>query len=701
MLAKTDPHVILEGDDEDRPPLVDLCIGRDRELDTLVHSHAKVIFITGIGGQGKSTLAAKYYTQCQNAASGFSLLVWRDCKEESERFETQLAADIEKLSKGKISGQDLAQQSIQGIVELLLNNLAGMDALFIFDNVDHYVDIDKQRMFGGADVFITALLKSSATVQAVFTCRPSIEYAPNALSIRLEGIAPEASQALFDARKARASHDQVEVAHKLTGGHAFWLDLLAIQAAQSVPGRDLDALLSELRAGGGPIPATTLNSIWATLRDREREVLRLMAETVKPESEVAIADYLGGTFNFNKVAKALKFLRGLNLIVIKRRPNRPDLLELHPVVRHFIRQSFAQSDRASYIDHIIRVYKNFMAKFKLRLGQRPPLSVLQYWTQNAELDIAAGNVKDAFSTLAEVAGAFLVSAYPREFARVTRLLFSRVDWIEEHGKFREFEALFTAFARTLSHLGENAEVDALLDQYERTVPDRDVRYVGYCESRCYSLWFRSEFAKAVDWGRIGQKLLAKSGADSKFSAQIQYTLALAERDAGRPEVALPVFLGGRPLADAINPEELDEARGHIHYGNIGRCLHFMGQTESALVCYQKSALLLERSSAEENVLNRGYARAWIGELLAGRGELTLAYAFLRSALLLWEGAAPPKTVQVLLMIEEIVVRGGRPDVKDSEIENLCVGWILGGGPDCGAGELGTKKEGSVTGGPNS
>ena len=696
VLAKADSLVILEGDDEDRPPLIDLCIGRDQELDTLSHSHAKVVFITGIGGQGKSTVAAKYYTQCQTTAAPFSLLVWRDCKEESERFETQLAAVIEKLSKGKISGQDLAQQSVECIVALLFTSLVGMDALFVFDNVDHYVDIDKQHMFGSADIFIAALLKSSARVRAVFTCRPTVEYAPNALSIRLEGIGLGASQALFDARRASSSHAQVEAAHKLTGGHAFWLDLLAIQAAQSVPGRDLDALLSELRAGGGPIPATTLNSIWTTLREREREVLRLMAETVKPESEVAIADYLGATYHFNKVAKALRYLRALNLIVIKRRPNRPDLLELHPVIRHFIRLNFPQSDRVPYIGFITRVYKNVMVKFKLRLTQRPPLSVLQYWTQNAELDITAGKIEDAFSTLAEVAEAFLVSAYPRELARVTRLLFAKVDWVTEHGGFKQFETVFKAYSRMLSHLGETVELDALLDQYEQTVPNRDVRYVGYCESRCYSLWFRSEFSKAVEWGRRGQELLEESGADSKFNRQVQYTLALAERDAGRPEVALPVFLGGRQLAEAIDPDELDEARGHVHYGNIGRCLHFMGQTESALVCYQKSALLLERSSAQENVLNRGYGRAWIGELLAGRGELRVAYAFLRSALLLWEGAAPPKTVQVLRMIEGIVVRGGRPQIKDREIENVCIRWILGSDLG-GSGEGGTGEEGGVTG----
>ena len=689
IITKPIPKTVLEGDDEDRPPLIELCVGRDQGLQTIRESQSKVIFITGIGGQGKSTLAAKYYSECQNTLSHFSLLVWRDCKEESERFETQIASVIERLSEGKIGGKDLAQQSVVSLVESLLSHIDGTDVLFVFDNVDHYVDLDKRRMLESADIFITTLLSSSVRSQVIFTCRPSVEYnTPASLSIRLEGIDLEAARSLFSARNAGSNPVEVEAAHRLTDGHAFWLDLLAIQVAQRTPGRDLSSLLSEIRAGGGPLPATALNSIWSTLKDREQAVLRLMAETVKPESEVVIADYLSGSLTFNKVAKALRALRSLNLIVIKRRPKGPDLLELHPLVRNFVRQSFPQKDRASYIGKIIRVYKGTIGRIKHRLTERPPLSVLLYWTQNAELDIVVGNIDDAFATLMEVCGAFLMSAYPRELARITRLLFSSIDWVSEHAKFASFESVFYSHIRILSHLGKTKEVDSLLDEYERTVPNRDVRYIRYCELRCNSLWFRYAFAEAVEWGERGQNLFEASGVDSKLSAGITHSLALAERDAGRPELALPIFLDGRALAEVVDPDELDEKRGDHHYGNIGRCLHFMGQIDSALVCYQKSALLIERSQETVNITNKGYARAWIGELLAGREELTLAYAFLRSAFRLWEQVAPPKALAVSRQIMEIEARAGnRFDIKDSEIDKVCLEWILGGDVEFGSSTL--------------
>jgi SIR2-like protein len=103
-------QVVIEGDDEDRPPVVKIFVGREHELKLVKESGVRVVFLTGIGGQGKSTVAATYFSHCQ-AEHRYTYYVWRDCKEESERFENQLAAVIERMSGGRISGEDLAKQS--------------------------------------------------------------------------------------------------------------------------------------------------------------------------------------------------------------------------------------------------------------------------------------------------------------------------------------------------------------------------------------------------------------------------------------------------------------------------------------------------------------------------------------------------------------------------------------------------------------
>lgn len=46
---------------------------------------------------------------------------------------------------------------------------------------------------------------------------------------------------------------------------------------------------------------------------------------------------------------------------------------------------------------------------------------------------------------------------------------------------------------------------------------------------------------------------------------VSHTLALALRDAGKSEEALPIFLEGRQLSEVVDPEELDEQRGGAYY----------------------------------------------------------------------------------------------------------------------------------------
>ena len=665
---------VLEGDEEDRPPLIEICVGRDDELRALRNSGAKVVFLSGLGGQGKSTLAAKYFVDCQNEHL-FSLLVWRDCKEESERFETQLASVIGRLSGGSVTTKELAQHSVIALVDLLTKLIAGRDVLFVFDNVDHYVNLEAGRMVGSTDIFIESLLHASNNCRVVFTCRPSVTYDhPQTLSIRLEGIAVEAAVRLFEQRGAFSVFDEIEQAHSITDGHAFWLDLLAIQVMRRPVG--LRALLEEIRSGRGPVPDKTLTSIWSTLRDREQLVLRAMAETVKPESEMQIADYLRHEMNYAKVVRILTSLRAWNLVVVKRRLNADDVLELHPLVRQFIRRRYTGPERVSFIDAIVKVYKRFMGVHKSALGERPTLAVLEYWTQTAELDLAAGKKSDAFLTMAEVSDAFLASANPREYVRAGRLLLSQVNWRAEHAKLKGFEPMFRAQIRNLSSLGEFAEVDALLDIYKATVADRDARFIQYCDLRAHTNWIRGDFVEAIKWGNKGHELKLSTDVDTSYD--VEHTLALARRDAGEPELALPTFLAGRSLKEVIDPDELDEQSGAAHYGNIGRCLHFMGQIDGALICYQKSALLLEKNPTCEHVLNQGYIRCWIGELLIGKQQFRLANTFFRAAFLKWEQVSPPKAEYVLRLAEQVKDRvAADTRIPDRDVEKICVDWIFG------------------------
>jgi tetratricopeptide (TPR) repeat protein len=664
----------LEGDDEDRPPLVHLCVGRERELQLIANSNASVLFVTGIGGQGKSTLAAQYFATAQREHS-YNYYVWRDCKEEGERFENQLASVIETLSGGRISAQDLAKQDIQSIVQVFMTLTVNTSVLLVFDNTDHYVNLETGRMTSSADVLIRELLSAGTSSRIFLTCRPTVDYRHSAaLSCHLEGISLEATRQLFRAREAECSEEEIVHAHIATEGHAFWLDLLALQVAKSP--NSLRDLLDGLANEGGFLPEKALAPIWETLDQRQQLVLRSMAEAVRPETETEIANYLRNKVNYRKVLRALNALRSMNLVVVKRRPTNPDVHELHPIVRQFVWRRFNKLERSSFINEIVKVFRHFIVTHRSELDEHPTFSVLQYWTHAAELDLAAGRIGSAIATLVEAGEAFASSGYPREFSRAARLLLNSFDWISDHSRHKGFDALFVLHIENLCHLGEWNEAERLLDKFELSVVERDARYILYCKLKCHSKWTQGEFAEAVRWGKIGQTLKESSNVDTQYD--VAHQLALAERDAGQPELALPVFLNERPFEEVTDPDELDEDQDGAHYGNIGRCLHFMGQVDSALICYQKSALLIERQPKHQHVLNQGYIRRWIGELLVARQEYKLAAVFLEAARLKWLDVSPPKAAQIIRLKRQL---GSQlPDISsmsNDEIERTCLDWISG------------------------
>jgi tetratricopeptide (TPR) repeat protein len=180
----------------------------------------------------------------------------------------------------------------------------------------------------------------------------------------------------------------------------------------------------------------------------------------------------------------------------------------------------------------------------------------------------------------------------------------------------------------------------------------------------------------LEWAKLGQKLKASSGADIKIN--IEHQLALVERDSGQAEIALPTFLAGRALSEVLDPDELEPERDGPHYGNVGRCLHFMGQIDAALICYQKSALVIEKRPRSGHVRNQGFIRTWIGELLAAREQYRLAGAFFQAAYLKWSQVSPPKAASVLLQVDQMRMRVPSSSwISDVEVEKVCLDWILG------------------------
>jgi hypothetical protein len=200
MVPKSRRTKVLEGNEEDRPPLIEFCVGREHELAKLAASDEKICFIHGLGGQGKSTLAAQYFSNVQKSEK-FDLVVWRDCKEEDERLEAHIVRIIERLSNGLVLGKDIANNKIDVLTEILIHHAREQCILFVFDNIDHYIDLEGHRLAGVADAFLEKFLRLQSNCKIVFTCRPLIQYSDlPILSLKLEGLGLPAAIELFSNR---------------------------------------------------------------------------------------------------------------------------------------------------------------------------------------------------------------------------------------------------------------------------------------------------------------------------------------------------------------------------------------------------------------------------------------------------------------------------------------------------------------------
>jgi len=196
-----------------------------------------------------------------------------------------------------------------------------------------------------------------------------------------------------------------------------------------------------------------------------------------------------------------------------------------------------------------------------------------------------------------------------------------------------------------------------------------------CDMRCYSYWSRRDFGKAKAWGREGLDLKSVGNVDTKYDCE--HNLALAQRDSGEVDPALKVFLNGEDLSKVIDPEIIEANRGGTFYGNIGRCLWLKGETQSALECLRKSAILLEDEHGVELLQNQGWAAFWIGEVLEVLGRPDLAWICYKRAEFKWKDVSPPKADQASAAADLIVSKVGEPTIgqNEREIDRKYLDWL--------------------------
>ena len=639
--------------DCDRPPNIEAWVGRDAELRSLETTQAQVIILTGMGGQGKSLTAAKHIKDTFTTSSNFLFWDWRDCKEAADSIRTQVIAAVDRITSEETTSEMLADSSDADLADLLVDCSANAKTIFVFDNVDHYVDLENFRFVGLLARLVEGFANAETTSQLILTCRPKVKYSEaSVISIPMPGLSITETIALFAKRGGDSvvvEKTEIEAAHEMTKGHPFWLDLIAVQVAQ-VPGVTLAGLLEDLRRGREETP-NVLSSIWTRLPEREQTLLRIMAEAVRPETMETLEKYVSSRLRYNKFKKALSSLIRLNLVVVKPEINSPDLYDLHPLVRQFVIQNFSPDERKDFINLVIGQYETIIKSLTKMLGFSLPLSLLGRWTQKAELEIAAQQYQDAVKSLNDALAALIGGGHSEEFIRVARSLLEAVDWNVASSDYKGFDEIVGEFVKCLDDLGDYLGANQILERFEQTIPEKTARYIHYCDMRCYSSWIRGNYVEAIEWAEIGLGLKDRTNVDTQYGSS--HNLALAQRDAGDIDSALKYFLGDTPLSELIDPASTVEVERGNKQGNVGRCLQLQGREDDALVCYRKSTRALEESTDLNRLSNQAYARQWVAECLHKKGNYKLAFAFAVSAEEILRRVSPSRARLVERLREEI------------------------------------------------
>ncbi|ODS60358.1 MAG: hypothetical protein ABS37_18280 [Acidovorax sp. SCN 65-108] len=370
-----------------------------------------------------------------------------------------------------------------------------------------------------------------------------------------------------------------------------------------------------------------LRSTYKLLSEDQTNVLRILAELERPESENALEEVTG--LRYNRLTKLLKRLRDLNLIQERRDFNDKTLIDLHPLVRQFLRREYPKKDRESFIAQVI-VYFNKKLSVVTRLfgKEQVPNSVLELWIHKLEVLCNQGDWGVVVSDLLRIGDELERAGLVEDFVRLGQKIFSGVDWFTAIDDIKDFRILINNICHQLSHLGEHALVRRWMEHYLAMVGGRGADKVNRKEIMAFDAWLSGSYQDAISFATEADELSRQ--VDFSPPSSPGHTLALALRDSGNIEAALPKLLEGLTVAEAM-----DEGNGKdpTFYGNIGRCFYLSGDIAMSLKFYQ----LCGRAMAKKmiTVHNTGWLRFWVAEGMLKAGRAYDAFTFACAAKHIW------------------------------------------------------------------
>jgi tetratricopeptide (TPR) repeat protein len=669
--------------DSDLPPHIDTWVGRASELNLLKEVKQGVVAITGIGGQGKSALAATLLKELR-ATNPNLFWDWRDCREQADSFRLQLVSVLEHITNGEVHAADVADADIKWLTRFFFRRTKDKAGLIVFDNVDHYVDVYNHFFTSSVSTFVEEAQRIQHGLLIVFTCRPRVSYASlNFREIYLRGLELEEAKELFRKRMPLASYERIAetigTIYELTAGHPLWLNIISAQLARKP--EVARTLISTLKDGSTDDPSNAmLRGIWSTLDENQKTILSCMAELPRALKVELIFEYVGSAVtNHNRFDRAFRALRATSLITEKTSGDtEASRFELHPIVRAFVRAEHRNAtQRNEQLDRLIACCEQIVIRLKTDQPHLVSIAFLENVTTKAELEYARGRTAECIETLVNSFDALISRGIADEFIRISKQVLDGIDWTTSSVlDDDDLDGLVERLADIMAERGLEDELRPYLDRFETSVRPGTARYIGFCSIKTYVAWITKDFEEAIKWGERGEKIKKQSGLDTQHDTS--YHLALARRDSGQVKLALSHFIGGQSLDGVLSVDHVARGKEAPFYGNVGRCMALLGDWAVALRLYCRSYDLLEKSHTSPlKQINSGYAALWIGQALFNLERPDEAFRFLRRAETIWSRRAPKLLEQNQQELETIKPKVSQAVLNEppSGIDGWCNSWV--------------------------
>ena len=630
----------------DRPPIVPIFIGRNNYIEKIQTPKIRIIAITGLGGEGKSTLASHFYQLAKNdeTIKKFENYGWCDCKELETPFHDKLHGLLEYLSKEVDMKEKFAEESANETIDRFIDFLNTSENLIVFDNVDAFIEKDSSTLLGNMKDLFDKILNRVNKGLIIFTSRaPITDFHFSFLEIPIQGLTyPE----VIELAKAyglfgnEINESLMEVIYDKTKGHALLLNLIFAQLRN---GRLNISRISEIFSIESQLlDKNLLRSIWNNLNEKEKDVVWIIATFNRPPNIKKIEKVFDKSYQ--KTIKVINTLTKLRL-VLEFDIGGEIHYGLHPIIQMKATDEFKPQKKEHITNRIITIlsFGNWKLISSIAETNEDYISDFEGYVECAEIALRDADHKKAIDYLCYLSEALRKFGQDAKYIQLCADLFHNLDHKEYRiGTHDNLSKVFEIYLKTLLEQGEFDFVNSVLQELSMNIQSMK-EYIYYIEMQGYSLWFQNRFEEHI---KLYEDALIKIKEKNEIvSTNFEYDYYLSKRDAGFAKDSLNYFIE----KEGLNVENWDpNSKTDLSSvsGNISRCYYLLGDYDKSIHFLNKSIMYLAKDKSRDGRVNYGYALLWLADINIKKKKYEEAHDNLIHAIEIWSKYCPSRIKKI-------------------------------------------------------